>query len=82
VITNQAIANLALAWLRSRGLQLQRLERLSDELERLLSSEQEAEAMDELADILALAGLGRPAGKTREMAPMALAAALEACRQP
>ena len=81
-MSTDAIANLALAWLRSRGLQLQRLDRLSDELERLLTSEQEVAAMDELADILAMAGLGRPSAKTKEIPPMTLAAALEASRHP
>ena len=81
-MSSGAIANLALAWLRSRGLQLQRIDRLSDEFQRLLTSEQEVAAMDDLADILATAGLGRPGAVTREIPPMTLAAALEASRQP
>jgi len=72
VITTDAIANLALAWLRSRKLRLAG--------DTTLTSEQEADAIDDLADVLQDAGLCRPAAKTKEISPTTLSAALEASR--
>jgi hypothetical protein len=69
----EAIATLALAWLRARGLQF-------TDHGLALSPEAEASMMDDLANVLQVAGLGLRPSRTKTIPPAALAAALEASR--